>query len=296
MNLDKYISDLLYRHNCVIVPDFGGFISNTKSARIDAESHSFYPPYKQISFNSHLKQNDGLLANHIAKTENISYQKATSAISLAVIKWQNKLQSGVVELDKIGSLALNDEKQFVFSPNYETNYLTSSFGLSSYQKQPVPQETKVIPITTPQKRSYGSVASYAAAAAVVLTLGFFGLREYNTNQHNQIIANQEKALEKKIQTATFVIENPLPILEFEVKKAKLKPFHVIAGAFQFPENAAKKLKQLKAKGYDASIIGKNKWGLTQVAFASFENRNQAINTLYQIQDTVSEDAWLLVKK
>ena len=85
-------------------------------------------------------------------------------------------------------------------------------------------------------------------------------------------------------------------LELQVSKAKLKPYHVIAGAFQFPENAKKKLRQLKAKGYDASIIGKNKWGLTQVAFGSYENRNQAINNLYRIQDTVSEDAWLLVKK
>jgi hypothetical protein len=295
MTLDNYISDLLYRHDCVIVPDFGGFISNKKSARLDAETHAFYPPYKQIGFNSHLKHNDGLLANYIATKENISYQKATSAISLAVIKWQNKLQSEGVEIKKIGKLSLNAEKQIEFTPGQGYNYLTSSFGLSSVKGSPVARETKVIPIAK-EKKSYGKIASYAAAAAIVLSLGFIGLQEYNTNQHNRLVASQQKAVEKKIQTATFVIDNPLPTLELQVSKAKLKPYHVIAGAFQFPENAKKKLRQLKAKGYDASIIGKNKWGLTQVAFGSYENRNQAINNLYRIQDTVSEDAWLLVKK
>lgn len=296
MTLDHYISDLLYRHDCVIVPDFGGFISNKKSARLHAETHTFYPPYKQIGFNAHLKHNDGLLANYIATKENISYQKATSAISLAVIKWQHQLQNDGIAIEKVGRLSLTSENQVQFSPISGHNYLTASFGLSEVQGTLIQKAPKVIPITTKEKKSYGSIASYAAAAAIVLSLGFFGWQEYNTNQHNKIIASQQKALEKKIQTATFVIENPLPTLEFQISKAKEMPYHVIAGAFQFPENAQKKLEELKAKGYKAAIVGKNKWGLTQVAFGSYDNRNEAINNLYKIQDTVSEDAWLLVKK
>jgi hypothetical protein len=35
MELNKYISDLLRKHNCVIVPDFGGFVANYRSAVID---------------------------------------------------------------------------------------------------------------------------------------------------------------------------------------------------------------------------------------------------------------------
>jgi cell division protein FtsN len=53
---------------------------------------------------------------------------------------------------------------------------------------------------------------------------------------------------------------------------------------------------LKKKGFNSKIIGINKWGLTQVSFDSFENRNDAINTLYKIKRTTSKDAWLLVKK
>jgi cell division protein FtsN len=132
----------------------------------------------------------------------------------------------------------------------------------------------------------------------MLTLSFAGNNAYQQNKQESIIANQEKAIEKKIQSATFVITNPLPTIALNVLKEEVvsKPYHVVAGAFQFPENAEKKVNQLKKQGYKASILGANKWGLIEVAFDSFLDKNEAINNLYKIQATVSEDAWLLIKK
>jgi len=80
MTLANYINDLLYRYDCVIVPDFGGFVTNAISAKVNQFSHTFYPPTKQITFNSHLKNNDGLLANYIASSENVSFEKAVEFI------------------------------------------------------------------------------------------------------------------------------------------------------------------------------------------------------------------------
>ena len=68
MILAKHITDLLYRYDCVIVPEFGGFITNRIGAKLNESTQTFYPPTKQITFNSHLKHNDGLLANYIAET------------------------------------------------------------------------------------------------------------------------------------------------------------------------------------------------------------------------------------
>jgi hypothetical protein len=76
MNLDKFISDLLYRYDCVIVPGFGGFIANRVSAKNISSQHKFIPPTKEIAFNSNLNQNDGLLANYIKRSNNISYSHA----------------------------------------------------------------------------------------------------------------------------------------------------------------------------------------------------------------------------
>lgn len=300
MNLANYINDLLYRYDCVIVPDFGGFVTNTIGAKLDTNAHTFYPPTKQITFNSHLKHNDGLLANYIASSLDISFDKASTAISLAVIKWQNEIQSKSVVIENLGVLSLNTEKQIIFEPKNTTNYLTSSFGLSSFESSVIErykeQVKPLIVATKEDKKGIPVFIKYAATAAILLTLSFGCYNGYQQSEQKKAFASQEKELEKKIQSATFVISNPLPTLELNVVKEKATPFHVVAGAFQFPENAEKKVKELIAKGYNSKIIGKNKWGLTQVTFNSFSDKNDAINSLYAIQKTVSKDAWLLIKK
>ena len=75
MTLATYINDLLYRYDCVIVPDFGGFVTNRIGAKVNNYTHTFTPPKKQITFNKLLKHNDGLLANYIASAENISFER-----------------------------------------------------------------------------------------------------------------------------------------------------------------------------------------------------------------------------
>ncbi|NLA48282.1 MAG: hypothetical protein GX876_02335, partial [Bacteroidales bacterium] len=62
MDITSFIRELLFSHDCVIVPGFGGFVGNYAPARIDRATSTFYPPSKQISFNRNLRNNDGLLA------------------------------------------------------------------------------------------------------------------------------------------------------------------------------------------------------------------------------------------
>jgi hypothetical protein len=303
MNLANYISDLLYRYNCVIIPDFGGFVTNKIGAKVNETSNTFYPPAKQITFNSHLKVNDGLLTNYIASSENITFEKASRIIALSVNEWKNEINTKPIQIGAVGVLTLNENNQIIFEPNTTVNYLTESFGLTSVAsesiKRNIAKVKPLIPILKKEnKKGIPTFIKYAATAAIMLTLSFAGNNAYQQNKQESIIANQEKAIEKKIQSATFVITNPLPTIALNVMKKEVvsKPYHVVAGAFQFPENAEKKVNQLKKQGYKASILGANKWGLIEVAFDSFLDKNEAINNLYKIQATVSEDAWLLIKK
>ena len=78
----EYISNLLFLHDCVIIPDFGGFICNYKSAYIDETSGIITPPSKDILFNRNLTHNDGLLANWIVCKENVPYDKAVKQVEL----------------------------------------------------------------------------------------------------------------------------------------------------------------------------------------------------------------------
>lgn len=303
MELANYINDLLYRYECVIVPNFGGFVTNKIGAKINESKETFSPPSKQITFNNHLTTSDGLLTNYIASSENISFEKASNAIALSVAKWQNELQNNSLKIGSIGVLTLNENGQIIFEPNGKVNYLADSFGLSTITSSTIERYkesiTPFIPVVqTETKTRIPIFIKYAATAVIFLTLSFIGNTVYHQNKEKKVLAQQEAILESKIQTATFIISNPLPTIQLNVFKEKenLTPFRVVAGAFQFPENALKKVNQLKKQGYNASILGLNKWGLTEVAFNSFSDRNEAINNLYKIQNTVSKDAWLLVKK
>ncbi|MDG1697764.1 MAG: SPOR domain-containing protein [Polaribacter sp.] len=301
MILGNYINDLLYRYDCVIVPDFGGFITNKIGAKVNKFTHTFTPPTKQVTFNNLLKHNDGLLANYIASSENISFEKASSAISLSVIRWKNELQSKPVEIENLGSLSLTDDKKLIFEPSTHVNYLTESFGLKTIESSAITRYKEQIKplISVQEKEDHKKIPAfikYAATAAILLTLGITGLKQYQNNQQSEVFASQEKEIQNKIQSATFVISNPLPTISLNVIKEEAKTFHLIAGAFQFKENAKNKVKQLKAKGFDSKIIGTNKWGLTQVSFNSYSTRNEATNDLYKIRKTISKDAWLLIKK
>ena len=76
----EHIEELLYLHDCVIVPGFGGFICDYTSASINEKTGTIVPPSKKVMFNKHLKQNDGLLIDWIARKEQIDYEKAQDSI------------------------------------------------------------------------------------------------------------------------------------------------------------------------------------------------------------------------
>src|SRR6476620_6286568 len=141
MNIEHYISQLLYRYQCVTVPGFGAFLTETVSASVNETNHNFFPPKKVVSFNSHIKNNDGLLANHIAQAEKLSYDEVVSKMESEVTLWKNKLQNRDFLIFKnIGLLKLNSENNIVFEGYNHTNYLAESFGLASFVSPNVKRE------------------------------------------------------------------------------------------------------------------------------------------------------------
>ncbi len=305
MNLANYISDLLYRYECVIVPKFGGFVTNNKSARIDTSNNTLHPPYKQITFNSHLTNNDGLLANYIASVDNISYECALNYIQFEIDAWKEKVKAQELTLNGLGAFNLINSKLH-FEPQQKINYLTSSFGLSNVVRSEIERITdakeqkaavgpKVIPLAEKKAPNY---LKYAAVFVIGLSaIGFAGKYYQNHIQEKQLVEAQiqQDLMEEKIENATFMIAKPLPTLNLEVSSSAKKSFHVIAGAFRFPENANRKVNQLLQEGYDARILGVNKWNLTVVSYGSFSNRDDAVENLFQIKKNVAKDSWLLIQ-
>ena len=313
MNIESYISQLLYRYQCVTVPGFGAFLTEIQSAQLIESSHSFFPPKKVISFNAHLKNNDGLLANHIAQAEKTSYEYAVSAIQYEVHNWKKALQeNGLFSIKNVGNFSLNADNNLIFTPNDQTNYLTNSFGLSAFVSPVVKRElfeqkiealeeniveSEVIEFV-PERRRTSAYLKYAAI--FVLGLGLTGAIGYPVYQ--QQIANQtiiveqsvQKQVQHKIQEATFFIENPVPAVTLTVKESKMS-YHIMAGAFREERNAQKAFEKLSNQGYKARRIPQNKYGLYPVLYGSYATFAEAEKAKQEIQNTINPDAWVLVE-
>ena len=136
--LDIHISELLYDHECVIVPDLGGFLSSYSPARIHDAQHMVMPPSKKIAFNVFLRQNDGLLANYLVRTERVSYPEALRDIENYVELCNRELNAGKkFVIEKVGTLTRDMESNIQFEAFNNVNFLKDSFGFSPVQFIPV---------------------------------------------------------------------------------------------------------------------------------------------------------------
>lgn len=319
MKIENYIAQLLYRYQCVTVPGFGAFLTEIHSAQLNESTNSFFPPKKSISFNSHLKNNDGLLANHIANAEKTSYGFAVSAIAYEVASWKKTLEeNGFISLKNIGEMRLNAEKNIVFTPNDQTNYLASSFGLSPFVSPVVKKELfeKKIqeiherePIALFEEEDGKSSNSFLKYAAIfILGLGITGSIGYPLYQ-NQIAAKTlivesavQKKVQNKIQEATFFIQSPLPAVTLSIDSAKVEnaeekvmPYHIMAGAYRSEQNAKKAYNQLVKDGFKARMLGENKHGLFPVLYGSYATMPEAQKAQKEIQKGENPEAWILVE-
>ena len=241
MKIELYIAQLLYRYQCVTVPGFGAFLTEIQSAQLLENSHSFFPPKKVISFNTHIKNNDGLLANHIAQAEKTSYDYAVSAIEYEVLSWKKTLQENrSFSIKNIGVLSLNSENNILFTPNEQTNYLAQSFGLTSFVSPAVKREVelpktevvfeKLTAVTTvieeekpifnfiPETRERSPYLKYAAVFVIGLAIaGSIGYPMYQNQIASETILVEtavQKQVQHKIQEATFFIKTPIPAVHF----------------------------------------------------------------------------------
>ncbi len=309
MKIENYIAQLLYRYQCVTVPGFGAFLTEIQSAQLVESSNSFFPPKKLISFNAYLKNNDGLLANHIAQTEKTSYEYAVSAIQYEVFNWKKTLQeTGVFSIKNVGDFCLNADRNLIFTPYDQTNYLSSSFGLSPFvspmvkreifeQQLEALEETETIQLVPEHKNKY-TFLKYAAV--FVLGLGLTATVGYpiyqNEIETQKIIVETavQRQVQNKIQEATFFIESPIPAVTLTVKEGKL-PYHIMAGAFRDEANAQRVFEDLSEKGYKAKRIERNKHGLYPVLYGSFTTYTEAEKLKNEIRAKENPQAWILIE-
>lgn len=248
MQVATYISDLLFRHECVVIPDFGAIVSRRVPAQYFDSTHTLYPPKKGLSFNEQIRQNDGLLVQYIVSVEQIPYDAALQQIRNYVRFLNHEIDTkGSVTAPKIGRFTRNEEQALQFLPMYLVNYLPESFGLASHEAFAVDRtpvihlpaevieqiETEEFATASEQienpvveleslktaKSNAGSWVRYAAVGAVLIAGSYFGFMGYqNQVSENELAVEMmaEEQFRNKVQEASFVIDNPLPSIKLQV--------------------------------------------------------------------------------
>ena len=227
----------------------------------------------------------------------------SAKIALAVSKRSK------ISFKSIGEFNLNSEKNIVFTPYEQVNYLASSFGLTNLIAPSIKREViehvfdnvkekEVIQLISDRNigRTY-----FKYAAIIVLSLtcsGIMGLKLYQDKVASETLIVQsevQKQVQNTIQEATFVISNPLPSVTLSVKEEN-KPYHIVAGAFRLDKNAEKIYKRLTKKGYKAKRLAPNSNGLFPILYGSFSTLEEAERIKSDIQKTENPNAWILIEQ
>ncbi|MCV6629370.1 MAG: SPOR domain-containing protein [Flavobacteriaceae bacterium] len=394
MDLKLYIEDLLYRYECVIVPEFGAFLTHYKSAQVHESTHAFYPPNKEVSFNAQLHKNDGLLASYISSVTDKPYEEVLQEIKEIVDSWNSTLhQGGKLSIDSIGVIRKNEEGRLQFQPNFRVNFLMDSFGMTSFVSTAIERESSVFdkrkylqrqknnkseevvdrpaeameiaevmeqtvtdtnlveenptiiavkPVPHIQRRIY---LKYAAAIFLGVAISLTGYRSYKDYHLEQSLAQEALETNKEVQEAGFITsdradslgteassnnqvetveaaaESKKPIektptnsatslyskpketvspktIEEKSKDNKVQHaigrYQIIGGAFRQETNADKQLRILHSKNIAAIKLPKNRYGLYQIAYGTFDSKSEAITYLHKIKRSTNNEAWMFI--
>lgn len=310
MDIKAFIRELLFSHDCVIVPGFGGFIGNFLPARLDQKTGVYYPPLKQISFNRNLNHNDGLLIGRISMVTGLNYADSRRLVEEFAGDIGTKLASGKqVVFDHIGTFTNNHENNVQFEPEPGINYYPGSFGLEPFQWNP-PKEYDVRKkvagriIKEPVRLNPGRKNLWRAAILVpVLALliavpfrtGLFRSGVEATSLNPLVTAefeNNRIAIEEAVKAEP---PSELPVIdEFPPAPVETVQYSIITGSFKSEENALSHIRELKSDGYEPEMQ-KVSNGFIRVTAMTCNSKEKAIQT----RDSISgkfPGAWVTVVK
>jgi nucleoid DNA-binding protein len=280
VDVTAFIRELLFGHDCVIVPGFGGFIGNYTPARIDKNAGTFYPPVKQISFNRNLNHNDGLLVGRISISLQINYGDARDQVEEFVNSLRKKLDKGEkVVFDNIGSFVNNNEGNVQFEPDRNVNYHLDSYGLEPFQCLPLEGydvRKRILRHADKDPVRRASIRKVLWRAAVIIPLlsllvvvplktDLFRAKVETTTMNPLVTAefeNNKKAVDESNYTETLKAEEKAkPISDEKIAPEVIVPvasdanaYVVITGSFKSKNNADLQVDMLKGEGFSPEIV------------------------------------------
>ncbi|MDE7153870.1 MAG: hypothetical protein K2O00_05440 [Muribaculaceae bacterium] len=228
-NIFSHIEYLLYRHDCVIVPQLGAFVVRQIPAEYDPTESVFLPPRRQILFNPELTHSDGLLAASVARRDNITYEQAAAVVADEVAKIKSELACASAK-SPAGDLGL-----FIRTPHGAITFE------SAHRYFAVPQLYKLpaISVTTVEEREamqqqtartrilpLSAILRVAASIIVLVAIGFLTTTPVAVDENRMHMASLAVPEIKVPEPADEIV--PVEItLNIAVPSAEAEPFTII---------------------------------------------------------------------
>jgi CCDC81-like HU domain protein/sporulation related protein len=283
-----------YAEACKVISEYAGecfqALSNGKKLNIHRIGLLFYDAEKNIQFipdphQNFLKESFGLTLVHSPALNLAEGAFPIKDIRFATRKKNKKLNWRIVELIPVAA---------VIALMFTFPMLTKNFDSEWSSLNPFAGKNKIEINTHPSKASskqklnpelvfYKPPVKKEIAKSELPATDNVSKELKDTLGNNVVLPN--------IVTPPSV-KQPAAAVNSETNTTSALKYHVIAGCFRVEENATKFEADLKSKGFNAEILGKNKAGLTMVSISAFEHLTEAKNSLAEIQNTLNSGAWI----
>lgn len=294
-----YLELALSIHNCVTIPELGGFIVNQEEWL--AGSQQSIPGFT-IVFNPDLKHDDGILVSYYKRDEKISYNAALLKVKDFVKSLKQELinkravhcgRLGVLSVNADGKLFFESDKTFIY-PNFygltaiNLNYLTDINREQEFRRR-----------AFPVRYTMGGIA---AAVAAIFLFTIPSVNVENTTVKNNIqqsgfiysLSQSRKSTLTIDSSQFFKSENENVNTE---AKASVRTYYIIVGGEDTNNQAQRLLSRIRENGLkDANIIESG--GRFRIYIASFPDKVEAENFLetFRMENPKYETAWLYSKR
>ena len=329
MIVSKYIKTLLQHNDCVIVPNFGGFLRKRVPAQF-VQTNSIRSPRTEIVFHPQMQSNDGLLLQNLIVGEQISEHKANALVDEFVNKAsQHLINTGSFTVEGVGRLTANNN-EFQFKEFATKDFNEKRFGLPSIQVEAINRfKQSQQSVQQIQKKLSPAAAIFTVAATflALLLAGSLYLLNNGTVQEQELLrsdilsslsfdfkpnkAETKATITKEINAETTTdeihlegepvvneVEQPAevaPVVEAdeteEMNEAEpIEQFHVVVGMFTREENAQTVQDEAATKGYSAKILKGRKYYRVVVPFTT--QQATWVQAQRQLSKDVAADAWI----
>lgn len=258
-----HIEYLTRHHDCVILPGVGAFISKEHSARFNESAASYSAPYRSVSFNVAITNNDGLIASSIARREGIPYDEAALKLSEATERLRAVLnEDSEVELPGVGRLELR-EGRLTFMPADARRQMAQLGFTEAVAGGIEPSEEIAETPVQPQRNPdywyipiHKQTARIAATLLIVFAVALGVILPLTDAMYAPAMDKASVMPVERIEKAVKKIE---PTRGEETKNVKTESspdyrHYLIVGTFHTQKEAETYVNQHKERGHDLQIV------------------------------------------